>query len=440
MSNDERSSSETVDSARSSWSSESLNWWDDWPPDFDGTGLFQRLESEDHPLFRFDVREVLKEVEGRLGGTVVDIPRVGKGSNYFGMHLCLAGAAEVLVRIARCDVNSLVHAGAIPEEIADLLEQQARDVQFEAEIYQLLSSHREVLTSDLLYHRAPTYTPNAPPPCDTLGRALFIFAKTDGASNVWPEDAESRFLILEQCARLRATLFRLTLPTDFITLWLTRCPPSAKSIPGDITPTREFAIAFLRAKIAEMIPDEGGLIGWEEDHTLVGPRASAAKKSLLRLVPLIMPPEGDHPYRLVLEHGDFGMHNMVITDPPAPRVTSLYDWETAHIVPALLSDPQMATYVDLGLDGEGVPRISRTWEGMTDEECDEYASYAAQYYRILGEHAPEYVQAIKAGKDARRIWFALKAWRGDDPEEYFGELGEWADRRFQEIAGDVDGS
>lgn len=60
-----------------------MSWWDDWPADFDGTGLFQSLEREDPPIFRFDVRNILEEVEEHLGSKVVDIPKVGKGSNYF---------------------------------------------------------------------------------------------------------------------------------------------------------------------------------------------------------------------------------------------------------------------------------------------------------------------------------------------------------------------
>ncbi len=57
----------------------------------------------------------------------------------------------------------------------------------------------------------------------------------------------------------------------------------------------------------------------------------------------IMPPRGHEAalYRLVLDHGDFGIHNMSIaTDAGGrPHITSLYDWETGCILPALLSDP-----------------------------------------------------------------------------------------------------
>jgi hypothetical protein len=53
--------------------------------------------------------------------------------------------------------------------------------------------------------------------------------------------------------------------------------------------------------------------------------------------------------------------------------------------------------------------------------------------KALYEHAPYFQRAIRAGKDARHLWFALKRWRGDDPEVFFGELGAWAERRLSEM-------
>ena len=57
------------------------------------------------------------------------------------------------------------------------------------------------------------------------------------------------------------------------------------------------------------------MIVWEDDEETVGAVALKAKRSLLRAVPLIMP-RGIREaslYRLVLEHGDFGIHNTSIT-------------------------------------------------------------------------------------------------------------------------------
>jgi hypothetical protein len=34
-----------------------------------------------------------------------------------------------------------------------------------------------------------------------------------------------------------------------------------------------------------------------------------------------------------------------------------------------------------------------------------------------------------------RLWFALRDWRGDGLEEYFGQLGAWAEKRLEEIDG-----
>lgn len=56
--------------------------------------------------------------------------------------------------------------------------------------------------------------------------------------------------------------------------------------------------------------------------------------------------------------------------------------------------------------------------------------------QALFNQAPNYERAIQAGKDARHLWFALRDWRGDDPEGYFGDLGTWAERRMKELGVD----
>lgn len=103
----------------------------------------------------------------------------------------------------------------------------------------------------------------------------------------------------------------------------------------------------------------GDMIGWEDDHNTVGPVAAAAKRSLLRLIPRIMPKGDDEEvlYRFVIEHGDFGIHNMPIAMDveQQPIITSVYDWETDCIIPAILSDPMMAVTVDLTTDNEANP-------------------------------------------------------------------------------------
>ena len=72
------------------------------------------------------------------------------------------------------------------------------------------------------------------------------------------------------------------------------------------------------------------MIGWEDDNASVGPIAAAAKQSLLRLIPHFIPLHNDGKglYRLVLEHSDFGVHNMLITEDAngLPLVTSVCVW------------------------------------------------------------------------------------------------------------------
>lgn len=52
---------------------------------------------------------------------------------------------------------------------------------------------------------------------------------------------------------------------------------------------RDFCVTILKAKVEGLIGNQCDRIGWEEDKLTVGPLAPAAKQSLLRLIPLILP-------------------------------------------------------------------------------------------------------------------------------------------------------
>lgn len=55
--------------------------------------------------------------------------------------------------------------------------------------------------------------------------------------------------------------------------------------------------------------------------------------------------------------------------------------------------------------------------------------------RRLYHEAPDYEAAIRKGKDFRKLWFALRDWRGGNSEEFFGALGAWAEKRTRELGG-----
>lgn len=128
------------------------------------------------------------------------------------------------------------------------------------------------------------------------------------------------------------------------------------------------------------------MIGWEDDHNTVGPIAAAAKQSLLRLIPHIIPTANDESilYRFVIDHGDFGIHNMSIAMDAnnQPLVTSLYDWETGCIVPAILSDPLMAVGVDLATDEDGLPALTRLPRIVTVDDMEQMATWSRQYHEV----------------------------------------------------------
>lgn len=134
-----------------------------------------------------------------------------------------------------------------------------------------------------------------------------------------------------------------------------------KMFPLPPTANRDFCIAMLKAKVEGLIGNEGDSIGWEEDKLTVGPLAFAAKQSLLRFIPLMLP-EGDDEvlYRLVLQHDDFGIHNMSVDVDEAgePSLTSVYDWETGCIVPIILTEIEFSIAgCDLIVDEKGEPSV-----------------------------------------------------------------------------------
>ncbi|TVY69035.1 hypothetical protein LSUE1_G007357 [Lachnellula suecica] len=383
---------------------------DDWPTmpdgsDFDGTGLFDLVRSGNSP-FVWD-----------------------------GFHIQSSNRPDVVARLANGDVN-------MPHFSGFSIERQVEEVTFEAAAYELLRSEQNILASKLLYHRAPVQHsgPKLATPQDILGRRLFVLERTEGDNNVWRGlSPEHKASLITQAAQIRTSLFNYTPPSTFTSTWFLprvfQQRPDSLSVP--VAPTREFCIALFESKIEATIKNIGDVIGFEDDEEFVGPRAFAAKQSLLRLIPHIFPTDGNQAalYRLVLDHGDFGIHNMSITTEEKGHfvITSLYDWETGCIVPAILSDPMMIVTVDIRTDGNANAVITRVKENATSEDKAAHALWAKQYLDALFRHAPGYRSAIQAGKDARHIWFAMRDLRDEDPEEFYGGLGDWAEIRLKEL-------
>lgn len=191
--------------------------------------------------------------------------------------------------------------------------------------------------------------------------------------------------LLKEAAKIRAALFNVQVPPTFSRYWLAErlFTPKPEKISVAVGPTRAFCLALLTAKLQATIGELGDMIGWPDDNQVVGPRAYRARGQLLAILPNILPPDDDALYRLVVEHGDFGIHNMTITSHPhVPTVTSVFDWETACIVPALLSDPAMAVEVDLVLDEEANPKVTRTPDNVPDEQQNLYTTWTNRYFEV----------------------------------------------------------
>lgn len=309
----------------------------------------------------------------------------------------------MLARLARGDVN-------MPDFDGFPIHVQVSEVKFEAEVYKLLLFEPRILASRLLYCRVPLQHvgPRLDHPQDIAGRRLLVFERAEGENNVWfdlrPEQKVRHCVnslavpftyrcikasLLVQAAQTRASLFNFQLPISFANAWLRErlFEQKPKSIPVPVAPTRDFCVALVTAKIEATIGNIGDMIGWESDGNVVGPMAAAAKQSLLRIVPQILPKADEDetsPYRLVLEHGDFGIHNMSIaTDANGqPLVTSIYDWETGCVISAILSDPLMAVAVDLVTDDHASPSITRVPDDATTEDRTQYMEWSRQYFEV----------------------------------------------------------
>jgi hypothetical protein len=195
-------------------------------------------------------------------------------------------------------------------------------------------------------------------------------------------------MLLDQLADIRGALFNFAVPDelaqDSLHDRLFNFKPTKFTVP--VAPTREFWMHVLATKIEATIRSPGDMIGWEDDEETVGPVASSAKKSLLSALPFILPPEdaGGRLYRHVLEHGDYGIHNLSISTSPdgSPLITSVFDWETACIVPAWLADPLVAVIgADLGAGGDGKSYAARP-QDQPQLDLDLYATWTRRYNEV----------------------------------------------------------
>ncbi|KJZ76394.1 hypothetical protein HIM_04123 [Hirsutella minnesotensis 3608] len=435
---------------------------DQWPEsspgiDWDGANLLQLVEQDNSPFGDvLDVKSLVSEVEEGIGSGVSNIPRVYKGANFYGFHIQLHGKPDVIARVSRHDVNG-------PDFGAQALEKrQARQTSFELATYKALQpldvafSHgpiysREPLAKQVddrksLLHGNKTSLTKHKSPRGILGRRIFLFEKAPGEHydyGCWRAlSPPQKSCLLEEAARLAATLFRFTPPHDFCHEWLTDRilgPQNSDLCRHVVAPTRDFCAALLDAKIQATLLRVA--CRWPSLASL----SLGLKDTLKELVPHVLPRPLEKLdeaalYRFVLDHGDYGIHNMTVAidGQGCPLVTSVYDWEAGTIVPVILSEPKMVVTADLTVDEQGEPSISRWGDGDTPSRMSEYAEWSRGYYKELFAHVPEYREAIRAGRHLRHIWFALRNMDKGCTEPQLFELMDWAGAKMAAVG--VDGA
>ncbi|KAI7783175.1 uncharacterized protein LA080_012471 [Diaporthe eres] len=148
-----------------------------------------------------------------------------------------------------------------------------------------------------------------------------LFDMSNGDTPPWGElnEAQKRSL-LTQAASSRAALLNKPLPAAFVATWLfwTSFQPvewMPKMFPLPPAGNRDFCIAMLKAKVEGLVgSEEGG-----DDEVL---------------------------YRLVLQHDDFGLHNIPVDVDEAGELslTSVYDWGTGCIIPVILTEIEFSIH------------------------------------------------------------------------------------------------
>ncbi|CAJ0538698.1 Ff.00g066830.m01.CDS01 [Fusarium sp. VM40] len=414
---------------------------DDWPrmrngTNWDGQNLFELLRKAESPFSPvWDANLLFDEVEDKVGAKVIDVPCVHTGANNYGIHLRLLDQRDVLARLGNADVNMPLYGGFN-------LRWLHKQVDFEADTNNLLRNDPNVPTDCLLFYRHPIqhYGENSETPKDISGRRLMIFEMAKGEVGAWATLGQQqrgfKMSTLTDAARIRAALLHLDVPSQFVSdwlLWRTFQPEQwmPTELPLPIGATRDFWLAAFKTRIVTMIKEEGDILGWPRDKVIIGRKALDTKEALLRLIPIILP-HGDEAvlYRPVLQHNDFGVHNILndIIGLDHTRITSVFDWETGSIVPFLFSEITFSIAgCDLILDenGEASVHIRSKLAGEPKERVKNQA-YSTEFRKIIKENTPHLEEALQAGKYARYLWIKLKQWKGQDPEDFFGRLGEWA--------------
>lgn len=450
----------------------------------DGTELLHAalLRDETTPLAR-EVRWLLDEVGAALGTIVTGMPRVTQGANHNvsglqsgssavlmigkGFHLTLAHKHAVIARLSRNEFQDGQDLPTIRKR-QNLIAQ----CQFELAVYDMLQPFSDILGRYPLYHRVPERSRGEPRAVsDGLsGRCLLVFAKAEGERyeytdwralsakgkvchvkrGVWSSMivlmvlAQSR--LLRESARIAATIFRFPLCSGFVSTWLcTRLVDGSCSLTPNspIAPTRAFCIQLVAARVEACLRRSkrqfsGGPRGLRDGITCAA--VTRAKDLILEAIPCVMPRAIDtlsevSLYRFVLEHGDFGIHNMTVrqADPGVPEITSVYDWEAGRIVPAVLSEPKMVVTADLVLDEEARPAIRRWGDGDSPEKLQAYQRWSMEYFEALFEEVPECEAVARAGRDARYLWRGLDDlvdMSGAGLEARLVALGSWAEAKL----------
>jgi hypothetical protein len=375
--------------------------------------------------------QMAKIIEDITNADVLDEGGYQYGGNQsFAWHMRVANGAEMVAQVLTGDEV------APGEEVTAEAAHFARDDKsFIHDVLGLLQSVPDLLVCDYKYHEEcaqflyrERFSPN-----DEPRPRYFGLQGRDGNDELWYTlTSPQKCLLLQRMASMRAALFKVEVPLDLAVKWLAqRLPaPQPPKINHEVTGTRNFCIELLKAMVETIIGQGGDAVG---EACATSPTIGEARELILEVIGRIAPQGSEATerqlYRLVLEHGDYGIHNMdIFQEKNVALATGLHGWDKAYIVPAILADLDVQTNVKVTIDEEsGMTAYTDLPEYLLPTDMVHMAPWADQYFERISQVAPEYrQQIIEDGRRLRYVWHALRDFDLKTMEKSWEKLGRWA--------------
>ncbi|UNI13915.1 hypothetical protein JDV02_000610 [Purpureocillium takamizusanense] len=314
------------------------NILDPWPTsadgnEWDGKGLLDLVQRGESPFRKsLDIRALIVEIEQSLKSSVLDIPMAYFGAHHFGFHVVLKARSDVIVRVSREDTCNRAYRGSITQQL------QLLNSQFELDVYRALVPLGSPFNCGPVYHRDPVLAAarSTSSVRGVSGRRIVVFERAEGEKYDYVRwralSAEQKSRLLREAADAAARLFEFEPSQAFSSTWMRRRASGLdfQSPPADFPASRQACEVLLKNKVRDTVQRAASNYHGMKKSQLS--RLDTLEKTLQQLCSCLLPQPRSYQdenmlYRFVLDHGDFGIHNMTIAPADADnmRITSVFD-------------------------------------------------------------------------------------------------------------------